>query len=288
MATSEAYMRTPTQQAWRRFMRSSSGKAGLLIVGFFVLLALLSPLLMPYDATKDRNLRERLKPPSVEHVMGTDELGRDIFTRVIHGSRISLRVGVFAVGIAVVVGTFLGLLAGYFGGRIDMLISWLVDIMLSFPSILLAIAIVAVIGPGISNAMIAVGIVQIPIYARLTRSVVLSLKEQDFVAAAEGLGASRGRIIFKHILPNGLSPLIVQATLSIATAILDAAGLGFLGLGAQPPQPEWGLMISKGFLYFTRAPWISLFPGVAIMIAVLGFNLLGDGLRDALDPRTSR
>ena len=288
MASPDAYMRTPTQQAWRRFKRSSSGKAGMIIVGFFILLALLAPFIYPYNATKDRNLRQRLKPPSVEHVMGTDELGRDIFVRVIHGSRISLRVGVFAVGIAVVIGTVLGLLAGYFGGRVDMLISWLIDIMLSFPSILLAIAIVAVIGPGISNAMIAVGIVQIPVYARLTRSVVISIKEQDFVAAAVGLGATHGRVIFHHVLPNGLSPLIVQGTLSIATAILDAAGLGFLGLGAQPPQPEWGLMISKGFHYFTRAPWISLFPGVAIMIAVLGFNLLGDGLRDALDPRTTR
>ncbi len=288
MATSDAYMRTPTQQAWRRFKRSSSGKAGLLIVGFFILLAMLAPLLMPYDATKDRHLRLRLKPPSIEHLMGTDELGRDIFRRVVHGSRISLRVGVFAVGIALVLGTVLGLLAGFYGGKTDMFISWLIDIMLSFPSILLAIAIVAVIGPGISNAMIAVGIVQIPVYARLTRSMVISIKEQDYVSAAMGLGAGHARVIFKHILPNGLSPLIVQGTLSIATAILDAAGLGFLGLGAQPPQPEWGLMISKGFLYFTRAPWISLFPGVAIMIAVLGFNLLGDGMRDALDPRTVR
>ena len=280
--------RTPTQQALRRFLRSSSGKAGLLIVGVFVLLALLAPLLAPYDPAKDRNLRARLQPPSIEHPMGTDELGRDMLIRVWHGSRISLRVGVVAVGLALVAGTLLGLVAGFFGGWVDTLVSWLIDIMLAFPSILLAIAIVAVIGPGIENAMLAVGVVQIPVFARLARSMVLSLKEQEFVAAARALGATNGRILLRHILPNGLSPLIVQATLSIATAILDAAGLGFLGLGAQPPAPEWGVMIARGFQYFTTAPWISLFPGLAIMLAVLGFNLLGDGLRDALDPRTAR
>ncbi len=288
MTAQTATMRTPTQQALRRFWKSSSGKAGLAIVLGLIVLALIAPILAPYDASRDRNLRERLEAPSLEHPMGTDELGRDMLIRVWHGTRISLRVGVVAVGIAVVVGTVLGLVAGYFGGRLDMAISWLVDIMLAFPSILLAIAIVAVIGPGIFNAMLAVGIVQIPIYIRLTRSVVLSLKEQEFATAAEALGASKSRILFRHILPNGLSPLIVQSTLSIATAILDAAGLGFLGLGAQPPDPEWGLMIARGFNYFSTAPWISLFPGLAIMIAVLGFNLLGDGLRDALDPRASR
>ncbi len=281
-------MQNPWQRALSRFFRSSSGKAGLFIVGFFVLAALLAPLLAPYDPGKDRNLRQRLKPPSIEHVMGTDELGRDIFVRVWHGARISLRVGMVAVGLALVLGTLLGLFAGYFGGRVDMLISWLIDILLAFPSILLAIAIVAVIGPSITNAMIAVGVVQIPVFARLMRSMVLSLKETEFVAAARALGAGHGRVIFRHVLPNGLSPLIVQATLSIATAILDAAGLGFLGLGAQPPAPEWGVMIARGFQYFTRAPWISLFPGLAIMLAVLGFNLLGDGLRDALDPRAAR
>jgi len=279
---------TPTQQALKRFWRSSSGKAGLFIVGAFVLLALLAPVLAPYDPLKDRNLRERLRPPSIEHPMGTDELGRDILIRVWHGSRISLRVGVVAVGIALVAGTVLGLVAGFFGGWVDTFISWLIDIMLAFPSILLAIAIVAVIGPGIENAMLAVGVVQIPVFARLARGMVLSLKEQEFVAAARALGATNARIMFRHILPNGLSPLIVQATLSIATAILDAAGLGFLGLGAQPPAPEWGVMIASGFQYFITAPWISLFPGLAIMLAVLGFNLLGDGLRDALDPRAVR
>ncbi len=279
---------TPSRQALRRFFRSSSGRTGLFIVGAFVFLALAAPILAPYDAAKDRNLRQRLSPPSVEHPMGTDELGRDMLIRVWHGSRISLRVGVIAVGLALFAGTLLGLIAGFFGGWVDTLISWLIDIMLAFPSILLAIAIVAVIGPGIENAMLAVGVVQIPVFARLARSMVLALKEQEFVAAAQAMGASNGRILFRHILPNGLSPLIVQATLSIATAILDAAGLGFLGLGAQPPAPEWGVMIARGFQYFTTAPWISLFPGLAIMLAVLGFNLLGDGLRDALDPRTAK
>lgn len=279
---------SPRAQAWRRFRRSRSGMVGLWMVGFLVVMSVLAPLLAPYDPATDRNLRERLNPPSWEHVMGTDELGRDILNRVWHGTGISLRVGILAVSIGLVVGSVLGLLAGYLGRWVDTLIGWLTDILLAFPSVLLAIFIVAALGPGIYNTIIAVGVVQIPIYARLTRSMVLTLREQEWVTATRAIGAGELRTLFRHILPNGLTPIIVQGTLSIGTAILDAAALGFLGLGAQPPAPEWGLMIARGFAYFAVAPWISLFPGLAIIFAVVAFNLLGDGLRDALDPRANR
>lgn len=252
---------------------------------FFVLASLLAPVLSPYDPTRDRNLRERLNPPSAERWFGTDELGRDMFTRVWYGGRISLRVGLLAVGIAVVLGTLMGLLAGYVGGWTDTLAVWAIDILLAFPGILLAIAIVATLGPSLRNALIAISITQIPIYMRLTRSVVLSVKESEYVQSARALGAPSGRIIFRHVLPNSLSPLIVQLTLSIGVAILDVAALGFLGLGAQPPVPEWGLMIRDGFSQFLRAPWMSIFPGIAIFLSVVGFNLLGDAVRDILDPR---
>ena len=248
-------------------------------------MSLLAPVLAPYDASRDRNLRERLNPPSVEHLFGTDELGRDLLVRVWHGGRISLRVGLIAVSVAVVFGTLLGLTAGYVGGWIDTLIMWLIDILLAFPGILLAIAIVATLGPSLTNAMIAISITQIPIYARIIRSVVLSLRESEYVQAARGLGSSPVRIVLRHLLPNSLSPIIVQLSLSIGVAILDVAALGFLGLGAQPPTPEWGLMIRDGFSQFLRAPWMSIFPGIAIFLSVVGFNLLGDAVRDVLDPR---
>ncbi|MBO2520017.1 MULTISPECIES: ABC transporter permease [Limnochorda] len=280
--------RSPWAQAWRRFRRSRSGMVGLAMVGFLVVMSLLAPIIAPYDPSTDRNLRARLNPPSWEHPMGTDELGRDILNRVWHGTGISLRVGLLAVSIGLVIGSFLGLLAGYLGRWVDTMIGWLTDILLAFPSVLLAIFIVAAMGPGIFNTIIAVGVVQIPIYTRLTRSMVLSLREQEWVLATQALGAGHLRTLFRHILPNGLTPVIVQATLSLGTAILDAAALGFLGLGAQPPAPEWGLMIARGFAYFAVAPWISLFPGLAIIFAVVAFNLLGDGLRDALDPRANR
>lgn len=284
----EAPSASPRAQAWRRLRRSRSGMVGLWLVSFLVIMAVAAPIVAPYDPATDRNLRERLNPPSIQHLMGTDELGRDILNRVWHGTAISLRVGLFAVGLGLVVGTILGLLAGYLGRWIDTLIGWISDILLAFPSMLLAIVIVASMGPGIFNAIIAIGVVQIPVYTRLTRSMVLSLREQEYVAASRAVGAGHIRTLFRHILPNGLTPIIVQATLSIGTAILDAAALGFLGLGAQPPQPEWGLMIARGFGYFAVAPWISLFPGLAIVLAVVAFNLLGDGLRDALDPKANR
>jgi peptide/nickel transport system permease protein len=273
------------KNALQRFFRHPTGVVGLSVIGFFIVISLLAPVLRPYDATRDRNLTARLNPPSAEHWFGTDELGRDMFTRVWHGGRISLRVGLIAVGIAVVIGTLLGLVAGYVGGWIDTGIVWLVDILMAFPGILLAIAIVAVLGPSLTNAMIAISVTQIPRYARIIRSVVLSLRESEYVQAARALGSNPVRIVALHILPNSLSPLVVQLTLSIGVAILDVAALGFLGLGAQPPNPEWGLMIRDGFSQFLRAPWMSIFPGLAIYLSVVGFNLLGDAIRDVLDPR---
>lgn len=278
---------TPTQQAVKRFMKSTPGKIGLVLTILLVLIALLAPVFRPYDPTTDRDYINRVKPPTAEHVFGTDNLGRDVLVRTLHGAKISLQVGVISVSLGLIVGTLLGLLAGYFRGWPETLIGWFTDIMLAFPGTLLAIAIVAVAGPSLMNAMIAVGIVQIPVYIRLARSMVLSLRELDFVQAATALGAPNGRILFRHIMPGILAPLIVQATLSIGTATLEAAALGFLGLGAQPPAPEWGAMIADSFRggYATNAPWTMIFPGLGIMFTVLAFNLLGDGLRDALDPR---
>lgn len=281
-------METPTRKALRRFFRSPSGRIGLGLVLGLVLLALLIPWIRPYDPSTDRDYLNRLKPPSLEHPFGTDQLGRDVFTRVLHGSTISLKVGVLSVLIGLVLGSLLGLLAGFFRGWIEVGIGWLADLLLAFPSTLLAIAIVAIFGPSLENAMLAIGVVQVPVYIRLTRSMVLSLREMDYVQAAHALGAGSGRILFRHILPGTLSPLVVQATLSIGTATLEAAALGFLGLGAQPPAPEWGAMIADSFKggYALNAPWTMIFPGFFIMLTVLAFNLLGDGLRDALDPRS--
>lgn len=281
---------TPTRLAIRRFMKSSSGRIGLVMATLLVLLALLAPILKPYDPATDRDFINRLKPPSAERLFGTDNLGRDIFTRVIHGSRISLQVGLIAVALSLATGTLLGLAAGYFRGNLEVFIGWITDILLAFPSTLLAIAIVAVVGPSLTNAMIAIGITQIPVYIRLTRSVVLSARELEYVQAATALGAPNRRILLRHLLPNALPPIIVQATLSIGTATLETAALGFLGLGAQPPAPEWGAMLSDAFRggYALNAPWTMIFPGLLIMLTVLAFNLLGDGLRDVLDPRALR
>jgi peptide/nickel transport system permease protein len=218
-------------------------------------------------------------------LLGTDELGRDLLSRIIHGARVSLQLGVISVGTALMFGVVIGALAGYYGGHVDNLVMRIVDIMFSFPTMLMAIMIVSVLGPGLTNAMLAVGISLVPEYARLTRSTSLYLRELDFVQAARMIGASDFRILFRHILPNSVAPLIVQSTLNVATAILSAAALGFLGLGAQPPTPEWGSMMSKGRVYLMVAPHITLYPGLAIMATVLSLNMIGDGLRDALDPR---
>lgn len=274
-------------QTFKRFLQSTSGTIGLVLTTIIVFMALLAPILRPYDPASDRNYLARLKPPSLEHWFGTDALGRDILTLVWYGMRTSLFIGVVSVGLGMVVGVLLGLMAGYFRGWLDALISWLTDILLSFPSILLAIAIVTVTSPSIQSVTIAVGLVEIPKFIRLTRSMVLSLREQGFIQAVIALGATPGRIIFRHILPASLTPIVVQATLSIGTATLEAAGLGFLGLGAQPPTPELGTMLSDAFKggYSLSSPWTILFPGLLIVLTVLAFNLLGDGLSDALDPR---
>jgi peptide/nickel transport system permease protein len=278
--------RSPAGAAWRRLVASPVARAGLLIVGAFVLIAVVTPTVHDYDAQTDANLLLRLKPPTAAHPFGTDTLGRDILVRVLHATRVSLGLAVCAVAIAAVVGSALGVLAGYFGRQVDLVLMFCMDILLAFPGTLLAIAIVAMIGPGLRNSLFAISLVSIPVYARLSRSTVLALREQEFVLAAQSLGGSGRRVLLSHIVPNSLSPLIVQTTLSVAFAILEAAALGFLGLGAQPPTPEWGAMLADSYKYFTSgAWWVFCFPGAAIMLSVLGLNLLGDGLRDAIDPR---
>jgi peptide/nickel transport system permease protein len=275
------------QKAVQRFSQSTSGKIGLVLTIALFTIALLAPVLHPYDPTVDRNYLARLVAPSRTHWFGTDGLGRDLMVLVWYGIRTSLLVSLVSVGFGATIGLFFGLMAGYFRGWLEAMIGWVTDILLAFPSILLAIAIVTVTSPSLQSVMIAVAVVQIPIYVRLTRSVVLSLREQEFVQAAKALGATPMRIILRHILPASLAPLVVQATLSIGTATLEAAGLGFLGLGAQPPTPELGTMLSDAFKggYSLSSPWTTLFPGLVITLIVLAFNLLGDGLRDGLDPR---
>jgi peptide/nickel transport system permease protein len=271
---------------WETFqdlLRSRSAAFGMGLIILVLLVAVIGPSLAPHDPLRPTPL-ERLQGPSAEHPFGTDGLGRDIFSRVIYGARISILIGLISVSISLLPGTLLGLLAGYFGGRVDSVIMRLMDMLLAFPAILLAIFITAILGPSLPNTMVAVGIVYIPHYARIVRASVLSLREQLFVQAIAHLGGGHGRIIGRHILPNALPPIIVYATLGMGTAVLQAAALGFLGLGAQPPQPEWGAMLSEGRQYLQIAPHVAAFPGAAILVLVLGFNLFGDGLRDVLDP----
>ncbi|MCL6586669.1 MAG: ABC transporter permease [Anoxybacillus sp.] len=272
------------KEGWRSFKKNKMALIGMGIVVFFILLAVFAPLLAPYGIN-DQNLSLRLQSPSKDHLFGTDDFGRDILSRVIYGARISLWVGFFSVLGSVVVGSLLGIVAGYYGRWVDGIISRLFDIMLAFPSILLAIGIVAVLGPSLQNALIAIAVINIPNFGRLIRSRVLSIKQEEYIMAAKAIGMSDARILFHHILPNSMAPIIVQGTLAIATAIIEAAALGFLGLGAQPPNPEWGTMLASSKEFLTQAPWTMIFPGLAIMLTVLGFNLMGDGLRDALDPR---
>ena len=278
------------QRLRRQFLKSLSGKMGLILAIALILLAFSAPLLRPYDATTARDFGSRLQPPNVEHWFGTDGLGRDMLTLVWYGIRISLLVSLVSVSMGLLIGTSLGLMAGYFRGKIDAFVGWMTDILLAFPPILLAIAVATMFGSSLRSVILAVGIIQIPIFIRLTRSMVLSLREQDFVQTVRAFGATPVRIIFFHILPASLAPLVVQATLSLGTATLEAAGLGFLGLGAQPPTPELGTMLSDSFRngYSLSSPWTIVFPGFMITLIVLAFNLLGDGLRDALDPRATR
>nr|WP_231701907.1 nickel transporter permease [Crassaminicella thermophila] len=268
----------------RRLRKSHMAMIGLFIVCLLILTAIFADVIAPYGYD-DQELSNAFKSPSFKHLFGTDEFGRDIFSRIIYGSRISLEVGFIAVSISVVIGGFLGAIAGYYGGMVDNFIMRCMDVLLSIPQILLAISIAASLGPGLINLMIAVGISSIPQYARLVRASVLSIREQEFIEAARSVGSSDIRIIFKHILPNCLAPIIVQATLGVAFAILTAAGLSFIGLGIQPPTPEWGAMLSGGRGYIRDYAYMTLFPGLAIMITILALNFLGDGLRDALDPK---
>jgi peptide/nickel transport system permease protein/dipeptide transport system permease protein len=282
--------RHPFFDQLENLLKNKTGVAGLIIITIFVFLALFAPLISPHDPVENA-LYDQLIPPmweeggTAKNILGTDDLGRDVLSRLIFGARVSLMVGLVSVGIAVILGTFFGAIAGYFGGWPDNIIMRIMDIILAFPGILLAIVIVAYLGPGLKNAMVAIGVISIPRFARIVRASVLEENEKDYVLAARAVGARNRRIIFNTVLPNCLAPIIVQASLGFGSAILDAAGLSFLGLGAQPPVPEWGAMIAMGRSMILRAWWVMTFPGIAILLGVLGFNLLGDGLRDALDPR---
>jgi ABC-type dipeptide/oligopeptide/nickel transport system permease subunit len=299
-ATQADLTRKPTslwRGAWRRLLRRKGGVVGLSIIVFLILVAIFAPLIAPYPPNEDLIGKEDVErrespcihlfgcdPAKPQHIMGIDGNVRDVFSRIVYGARISLFIGFSTVFVALIVGTVLGAVSGFWGGGTDNVIMRVMDVLLGFPALLLAIAIVAVLGPGIRNTLFAIAIVSIPAYARVMRAGVLSIKELDYVAASEALGAGKLRILWTRVVPNALTPLIVIGTLGIATAILDAAAFGFLGLGAQPPNPEWGAMLAAERNQILSAPHLLIFPGLAIMVTVLGFNLLGDGLRDALDP----
>jgi peptide/nickel transport system permease protein len=292
---------SPGRIALRRFLRQRSAIVGLTILSFLVILAIFAPLIAPYDPIKVligvEDVKKRADPcihllgcPADEpqHLMGTDGNVRDVFSRVVYGTRISLFIGFFAVGFAIIAGALLGAIAGYSGGWIDLVIMRIMDVLLAFPALLLALAIVAVLGPGLLNALFAIALVSIPAYARLVRSSVLSIKETEYVEASVALGGKTMHILFRRVLPNALTPLIVAGTLGIATAILEAAALSFLGFGAHDPTPEWGRMLSQERNQVFSAPHLVIFPGIMITLTVLAFNLIGDGLRDAFDPRLAQ
>ena len=275
---------SPGARAWRRLIKRKGAVIGLIIIAVFILLAIFAPLLAPHDPIQQSWTTIR-KPPSLQHWFGTDESGRDLFSRVIFGARASLLAGVVSILIALGLGVPLGLLAGYGGRWTDALISRITDAMLACPFLILAIALAAFLGPSLQNAMIAIGLTVAPIFVRLTRGQVLAVKVEDYVEAARAVGNPPTRIAYKHILPNILPALIVQATISVATAIIAEASLSFLGLGQQPPAPSWGSMLNTAQRFLTNAPWMAIWPGLAIFLIVLSFNMLGDGLRDALDPK---
>jgi len=276
---------SPGRRAWRRLVRRRGAMAGLAIIVLVVLVAVLAPWIAPYDPAQQSWTAVR-KPPSAAYWLGTDEVGRDLLSRIILGARASLSAGLISVAIAIGVGVPFGLLAGYVGGLTDGLISRITDAMLACPFLILAIALAAFLGPSLGNAMIAIGVTATPLFVRLTRGQVLSVKSEDYVEAARAVGNPHWRIAFRHILPNVLPALLVQATLTIATAIIAEASLSFLGLGQQPPAPSWGSMLNSAQRFLINAPWMAVWPGLAIFLTVLSFNLLGDGLRDALDPRS--
>jgi peptide/nickel transport system permease protein/dipeptide transport system permease protein len=283
-------LRHPMVEQLGQLWRNKTAIAGLMVIAVFFLTAIFAPLLSPWNPLAT-SLYDQLKPPvweeggAMKNVLGTDDLGRDTLSRIIYGARVSLLVAIVSVGLAFFCGTLLGSFSGYYKGKIDSIIMRLMDMLLAFPYLLLAIVVVAYLGPSLQNAMMAIGITYVPRFARIVRGSVLEECGKDYVMAARAIGAGNLRIIFLAILPNCMGPLIVQTTLSMASAILDAAALSFLGLGAQPPTPEWGAMIANSRGLILRAPWVMTFPGIAILMAVLGFNLLGDGLRNALDPR---
>ncbi|NTU78542.1 MAG: ABC transporter permease [Chloroflexales bacterium] len=296
------YAEGPWRRAWRQFLRQRSAIIGLIVIGILAFTAIFAPLIAPYNPTevllgKEEGIKKRSGPcihlfgcpaDQPQHIMGVDGNFRDLFSRIIYGARLSLLIGFVTVAISLVIGTSLGAVAGYVGGWLENVIMRLLDVLLAFPFLLLAIAIVSILGPGLMNAMLGIAIVSVPAYARVIRASVLTAREEDYVLAARTIGVAPHNILFGHIMPNAVSPLIVQATLGIGTAILEVAALSFLGLGAQPPTPEWGSMLSAERNQVFTAPHLVFFPGLAIMITVLGFNLLGDGLRDALDPRLKR
>jgi peptide/nickel transport system permease protein len=283
-ARADESVESPARRAWRRLKRRKGAMVGLVVLCLFVFLAVFAPLIAPYDPAAQSWSAVR-KAPTALHWFGTDEVGRDVFTRVIYGARASLLAGVISVTIALGVGVPLGLIAGYVGGWIDGLISRMTDAMLSCPFLILAIALAAFLGPSLGNAMIAIGVTTTPIFVRLTRGQVMAVKVEDYVEAARAIGNPRWRIALFHILPNILPALLVQGTLSIAAAIIAEAALSFLGLGQQPPAPSWGSMLNSAQRFLTNAPWMAIWPGLAIFLTVLSFNLIGDGLRDALDPK---
>src|SRR5215831_2780408 len=290
MAASEALAvelgeESPGARAWRRLLRRKSAVLGLVIIVVLVMVALLAPLIAPYDPAQQGWTAIR-KPPSMQHWFGTDESGRDLLSRVIYGARASLLAGVVSISIALTLGVPVGLLAGYAGRWIDALISRITDAMLAIPFLILAVALAAFLGPSLHNAMVAIGITTTPIFVRLTRGQVMAVKAEDYVEAARAVGNPPWRVALVHILPNILPPLMVQASLSIAAAIIAEAALSFLGLGQQPPEPSWGSMLNAAQRFLGSAPWMAVWPGLAIFLTVLSFNLLGDGLRDAFDPRS--
>ena len=284
---------SPTRRALRALLRHRSGVVGLVIVGVFLLVAAAAPLLAPVDPyLQDPGLK--FAPPlwmaggHWPHLFGTDILGRDLAARLVYGARLSLVIGFISVAVGAVIGIPLGMISGYVGGLADTLIMRAIDLMLAFPSVLLAVCIVAILGPSLENAMIAIGIVAIPTYARVVRASVIAEKEREYVQADVALGRRGHRILFQAILPNVLGPLLVTATLNFASAVLEAAGLSFIGLGAQPPTPEWGALLFEGKAYVFNALWLIMFPGIAILLTVVGINLFGDALRDVLDPKSQR
>jgi ABC-type dipeptide/oligopeptide/nickel transport system permease subunit len=286
---------SPAVESLRRFLRHRSAQVGMFLLGIMLIAAIFAPEIAPYDPIKPIMTEKRRSAPCIhilgcpankaEHLMGMDGNNRDLFSRIVYGSRLSLQIGISTISFAILVGGLLGAISGFFGSWVDNLIMRLMDVLMAFPSLLLAIAIVSVLGPGLINALLAISIVSVPVYARVVRSSVLQVKGLDYVDASRALGASNLRLLFTRILPNALTPLIVQGTLGIASAILSAAALSFLGLGAEVPKPEWGLMLGEERNSVFNAPHLVFFPGLAIMLTVLSFNLIGDGLRDALDPR---